>query len=98
MGLGISIRLGGSPDDTVASAALVKVVEKIGEPTSFNLEYALDIAEGDLPLLSEDKLGPGSEISILVPTSDSTYCLVKGPVYGQQIHLVQGGSGSVLEV
>jgi len=58
----------------------------------------LDIAEGDLPLLAEPKLGPGSEISILVPTEDETHCLVKGPVYGQEIHFEQGGAKSSLSV
>jgi phage protein D len=98
MGLGIAICLNDSPDDTVASAASVEVFEQIGQATSFKLEYNIDIDSGDFPLLKEPKLGPGSMISVIVPTTDQTYCLVKGPVYGQQIHLAQGGSGSTLEV
>ena len=72
MGLGIAIRLNGAPDETVASAATVEVTERVGEPTSYRLEYAFDIADGDFPLLKEGKLGPGSELSILVPAADAT--------------------------
>lgn len=98
MGLGISIRVDGAPDETVASAAFVEVVERAGQPTQYRIEYGLDIGDGDFPLLKESKLGPGSELQVLVPTPDVTECLVKGPVYGQEIHFVQGGSGSSLVV
>lgn len=98
MGLGISIRVNGAPDETAAAAASVEVMEKIGQPTYCRLEYSFDIADGDFPLLKENKLGPGSDISVLAPTSDTTHCLVKGPVYGQHIHFEQGGSGSSLVV
>ena len=98
MGLGISIRLDGAPDELVASASSVEIVERVGQPTQYRLEYSLDIADGDFPLLKESKLGPGSELQVLVPTTDTTECLVKGPVYGQEIHFEQGGSGSSLVV
>jgi hypothetical protein len=98
MGLGISIRANGSPDGTVASANSVEVVERVGQPTQYRLEYSLDIAEGDFPLLKEPKLGPGAELEVLVPTNDTTECLVKGPVCGQEIRFQQGGAGSVLVV
>ena len=98
MGLGVSIRLNGMPDDVVSGAAFVEIAERVGQPTYYQLEYTIDIAEGDIPFLSESKLGPGSELSVLEPTADATVCLVKGPVYGQQIHLVHGGSGSTLTV
>jgi hypothetical protein len=54
--------------------------------------------DGNFPLLKDARLGPGSELSILVPTTTSTHCLVSGPVIGQEIHFVQGGSGSSLIV
>lgn len=98
MGLGISIKVGGAPDETVASAASVEVVERVGQPTQYRIEYSLDNADGDFPLLKESKLGPGSELQVLAPTADVTECLVKGPVYGQEIHFEQGGSGSSLVV
>src|SRR2546426_11340903 len=98
MGLGISIRIGGAPDETAASACTVEVTERVGQPAQYRLEYSLDSADGDFPLLKESKLGGGSELQVLVPTADTTECLVKGPVYGQEIHFVQGGSGSSLIV
>ena len=96
MGLGISIRVGGAPDETVASAAYVEVVERVGQPTQYRLGYSLDTVDGDFPLLKESKLGQGSDLQVLVPAEDATECLVKGPVYGQEIHFEQGGSGSSL--
>jgi len=98
MGLGISIRVNGAPDQTVASAASVEVIERIGQPTQYRLDYRFDINTGDFPLLKDKKLGPGSEISVLVPNQGTTECLVKGPVYSQQINFVQGGAGSSLAV
>ena len=98
MGLGVSIRVDGAPNETVATAASVEVVERLGQPTSYRLMYNLDISDNDFPLLNTGDLGPGSEISILVPTNDSTHCLVKGPAYGQEINFAQGGSGSTLVI
>ena len=98
MGLGISIRVDGAPDETAAAAAFVEVTERVGQPTYYRLVYSLDIADGDFPLLKESRLGPGSEISVLVPTAEATACLVKGPVYGQHIKFEQGGAGSSLVV
>ena len=99
MGLGVAIRVNGAPNETAASAAFVEVSECVGEATHYRLEYSFDIADGDFPLLKDTVLGPGSEISVLVPTNDSpTACLVKGPVYGQQIQFKHGGSGSTLSV
>jgi phage protein D len=95
---GVSIRVNGAPDDLVASAVSVEVTERIGQPTYYRLIYSLDVTDGDFPLLKESKFGPGSELSVLVPTPDATHCLVKGPVYGQQITFEQGGAGSVLTV
>jgi phage protein D len=98
MGLGVAIRVAGAPDELVDSAAYVEVVERVGQPTQYRLEYSLDTADGDFPLLKESKLGPGSELQVIVPAADVTECLVKGPVYGQEIHFEQGGSGSSLVV
>ncbi len=98
MGLGISIRVDGAPDETAAAALSVDISECVGQPTYYRLNYGLDTEEKDFLLLKEGKLGPGSDLSVLVPTPDATECLVKGPVYGQQIHFEQGGSGSSLTV
>lgn len=98
MGLGIAIRVDNAPDELVTGAGLVEVMESVGKPTTYRLEYNLDSAEGDFVLLKESKLGPGSELSVIAPSAGATECLVKGPVYGQQIHFEQGGSGSSLVV
>ncbi len=98
MGLGVSIRVNGAPDETAASAALIEVTEQVGRPTTYRLEYSLDIASGDFPLLKESRLGPGSELSVLVPAAGSTECIVKGPVCGQEIRFAHGGAGSSLVV
>jgi len=98
VGLGIAIRVNGAPDQTAGSAAFVEVIECVGEPTQYRLEYSFDIADGDFPLLKDASIGAGSEVSVLVPTDDATACLVKGPVYGQQIQFKHGGSGSTLSV
>ncbi len=98
MGLGISIAVDGTPQAELAEAALVEVEEKMGQATVFRLHYAADISEGDLPLLVDDRLAAGSEISVLVPTDGGQQCLVKGPVTGQRIHLQHGGAGSTLVV
>lgn len=84
------------PDETVAAATSVEVTEAVGQPTYYRLEYLLDTAEADFPLLKEAKLAMGSEISVLAPTTEATECLVKGPVYGQEIRFEQGGLGTLV--
>jgi phage protein D len=98
MATGFSIRFRGQPDSSLGNAAFVEVYECVGAPTSFRIRYALDITEGDLPLLKEPRLSAEAEIAVFVPTPDGLVCLVKGTVRGQQIHLEHGGEGSTLDV
>ena len=98
MGLAIAIALDGQPDEELAQATRVEVSEQAGQATSYRHRYNADISGGDLPLLVDSRLDPGSELSILVPVAGTTHCLVKGPVCGQQLHLQHGGAGSWLEV
>ena len=98
MAEGFSIQFNGSLNANLGNPVGVEVHECVGEPTSFRLNYVIDVQEGDLPLLKENDLSAGSEITILVPTNDGVTALVKGPVRGQQIHLKHGGEGSVLDV
>lgn len=93
-----TIRVAGSTDATAGSANSIQVVERIGQSTQFRIEYSLDIAEGDFPLLKDGRLGPGTEMELLVSTGEQTECLVKGPIYGQEIHFEHGGGGSSLIV
>lgn len=98
MGLGVAIALDGTPDPELAAASRIEVDERLGRATVYRLRYAVDVAGGDLPLLSDGRLGPGAELSVLVPAAGGTECLVKGPVVGQRIHLAHGGAGSHVTV
>jgi hypothetical protein len=92
-----AVKVNGSANKELAAAAQIEVYERLGEPTTFRLRYDVDIADGDIPLLGDGRLGPGSGIQILAVLDGQTDCLVKGPVHGQQIHVRHGGAGSWLE-
>src|SRR5262245_2059256 len=94
MPAGVAVRINDAPDELATSAISVEVTESLGQPTYYRLEYALDSVDGDFPFLTEQKFGPGSDLSIVVGSD----CLVKGPVYGQHIRFEHGGSGSTLVV
>jgi hypothetical protein len=96
--MGIFILVDGQPDPEFPEPDSLEVHERMGEATSYRLRYKLGISEGDLPLLIDDRLESGTALSILVSTAAGPVCLVKGPVYGQQIYLQHGGAGSTLEV
>ncbi len=98
MAEGFSIQFDGSPDETLGAAATAEVIESLGGATTFSLRYAIDISEGDLPLLKESRLSAGTEIGIFVPVEEGVVCLAKGPVRGQRIHFELGGAGSTLDV
>ena len=98
MGAGFSILFDNAPDPGLGAPASVEVHECIGNPATFRLTYAVDISEGDLPLLADARLSPGKIISVFSQTAAGLPCLVKGPVTSQQIRLIHGGAGSVLEV
>lgn len=98
MAQGFSIQFNGSVNAKLGNPAGVEVYECVGEPASFRLNYAIDVLDGDLPLLKDQALSAGSDITVLVPVSEGFTALVKGPVRGQHIHLTHGGEGSVLDV
>lgn len=98
MGLAFAIAVDGKADEELAQASTVEVYERMGETSTYKIRYDVDIREGDLPLLSDSRVDAGSALSILTIIDDSTHCLVKGPVHGQQIRLEHGGDGSWLEV
>jgi hypothetical protein len=97
-GIGIAIAVGGAPDEQLAQASVVEVREKAGEPTTYRIRYSVDVRDGDLPWLIDERFDPDCELSVLVPVEEETHCLVKGPVHGHSVHLQHGGSGSWLEV
>lgn len=98
MGLGIAIAVDGVADDALASATQVEVYERMGEAVKYRIQYTLENIEGDFPQLAESKLGPGSQLSIVVPVDGIPQYLVTGPVMKQQIHFEHGSGGSVFEV
>jgi hypothetical protein len=98
MGLGITIQVNGSADPQLAEANRVEVSERFGDTTLFTISYPEDITNGDMALIKDSRLDPGSILTILAGKDDNPDCLVKGPVYSQQIHLEHGGEGSTVEV
>lgn len=94
----LAILVGDTADAQLAQASVVEVLERMGEPTTFRMRYEVDIAAGDLPMLTDGRLNPGSVIQILSLKDNVADCLVKGPVHGQQIRLLHGGTGSYVDV
>ncbi|WP_266182081.1 phage late control D family protein [Dyella humicola] len=94
----LAVLVGGSADAQLAQASVVEVLERMGEPTTFRMRYEVDITAGDLPMLTDGRLDPGSVIQILSLQDNVADCLVKGPVHGQQIRLLHGGTGSYVDV
>ncbi len=98
MGLGIAITVDGVQDPELENASGVEVHERMGEATTYMIRYPVDISEGDMTLLGDGRIDAGSKLSVLVPIEETTHCLVKGPVYSQNIHLQHGGEGSSVVV
>ncbi|GAB6192459.1 hypothetical protein [Desulfocastanea catecholica] len=93
-----NILINGLPDRTLTQPNAVEVVEAVGEWTVFRLEYNLTLDNEDMPLLTEERLGPDSAIAIQVRDGDAFAVLVNGPVTQQKIQLYTGGEGSSLQV
>jgi hypothetical protein len=98
MGLAIAILVGTTAVPDLANADRVEVQERIGEPTTYRLRYALAEADEDFPLLTDGRLDVGGELTIAVPAPDDPNVLVKGQVYGQRVHFRHGVAGSYVEV
>ncbi len=95
-GYGYAVTVDGQSNEILGNAQSIEVDQQLGEPVSYRIKLGVDIDAGDLPLLVNSDWDPGSELSVLVYTPQQTYCLVKGPVHAQEIHLVNGGAGSLL--
>jgi hypothetical protein len=98
VGLGATLAVRGRRDSELTEGATVAVTERMGTATSFRVRLELDVVDADIPLLTDGRVDPGSELSVLVPAGGRTACLVKGPVRGQQILLREGVAGSYVEV
>lgn len=98
MGLAVVIKADGSAAGDLAQASRIEVYERMGETTWYSIRYAEDISGGDLVRQLDSRLQPGVELAILADTGNELSCLVKGPVFSQQIHFQHGGQGSWVEV
>lgn len=94
----VTIRCNGQAELNLADAALVEVHERMGATTTFRIDYDLQVRDGDIPLLTEACLDPGSKLAIITTVNGQDECLVRGPVHSQDIHLKHGGGGSTLSV
>lgn len=97
-GVAITVDPNPTAEADLLAAELVEVYERMGETTTFAIRLAVSSVDADLSWLADTRLSPGSTLVVKVPTKDGEQCLVKGPVTGQQVHLVQGGSGSWVDV
>lgn len=98
MGLGVEIAINGIPQLDLTQVLQVEVYEHVGRPATYRLMYDVDILDGDFPLLVDSRLQPGSVVSISVPVGLSKECLIKGPVHGHHVQMIDGGAGSRLAV
>ena len=76
MALGVAIRVNSAPDQSAGAVESVEVIESIGQPTHYRLDYSFDIESGDFPLLTDAKFGPGSDLSVVVSSGATSECLV----------------------
>lgn len=98
MGLDIHIKLGTAVDDALSGAEWAEVCERMGEPTTYRIRYQVDNSEQELTELLDPKIGPGSELAVVVPVDGQEQVLCQGPVRGQRMRLVHGGTHSWVEV
>ena len=98
MGFGFQVEVTGVSQPGLPLPSMVEVHERLGEPTTFRVNYAVDIGDPDMTLVSNQHLGPGADVAVVVAVGQERHVLVKGPVHGQRIRLVHGGSGSWLDV
>lgn len=98
MAIGAAVLPNGLPDPAMPVPGEIEVIESVNQMTRYRLRYGFNIAEGDLPLLTEPLLGPESILSIVIPGDPLPSILVNGPVVRQDISIVQGGDGSTVDV
>lgn len=93
------ISVEGQPDEELGQTVRVEVEERIGEATRYRMKYQLAADAGDFPLLADDRVGPGTAMSVTVPSDGPMgTCLVRGPVTGHRLELRHGTGGSWVEV
>ncbi|HEY9025452.1 MAG TPA: hypothetical protein VIP05_14210, partial [Burkholderiaceae bacterium] len=98
MAKGCEVLVNAASDATLAQPARVVVTECVGASTTYALYYDFHIEDGDYPLLTDERLGPESELAVRVVDGRGSAVLVGGPVTRQHISIVNGGDGSAVEV
>lgn len=101
MGLGAIINANGTQATDLMEPGVIESIEiheRLGETTYYNLHFRSDIRDGDLALLTDGRIGPGADLAILVMNDQTLECLVKGPVFSQEITLRNGGDGTTVMV
>lgn len=99
MGLDVLICVDDIPNDNLTQkVSSVEVCEKMDQNTTFKLNFAVDVCDGDIAMSLESDTAPDKIISVLAKVNDSLVCLVKGPVTSQQSLLNHGGAGSSLHI
>lgn len=96
--VGVSITVNNVPDPELTAMARIEVRETCGEPIRYQLNFAVDIEAGDLPLLTDSRFAAETILGVFVVTPDGTRCLVNGPVHAHNVNVKHGGSGSSLVV
>ena len=99
MGLDILIAVDDIPNDNLTqNVSSVEVYEKMDLNTTYKLNFAVDICDGDIAQSIETDTASDKILTVLAKVNDSLVCLVKGPVTMQQSHLNHGGAGSSVHV
>ncbi|MDT8999145.1 hypothetical protein RQP53_07680 [Paucibacter sp. APW11] len=95
---GCEILINGASDAGLDTPTLVRVTEEAGAASSYSLFFDLRIADGTVPLLEDERLGPDADLAVRVRAGGGQAVLVRGPVTAQGISLKPGAADSVLEV
>jgi len=98
MGVGVTIEVNGQLSNDLASPAVVEVMEMADGIAHFSIAYSVSVEGNTIPILQDTRLDPGSIVGLYVTTDQGRECLIKGPVSSQNIKLIKGGDGSVVEI
>jgi phage protein D len=92
----------GTPDnDLTQQATLIEVNQSFDAPSTFRIQFAVDICQGQPTLTDDPRITPSASdptIAAVVTIDTVPICLVNGIVTNQQVRQVQGGPGSFIEI
>lgn len=100
MAFEVIILADGQPaEDLTELATSVQVDQSLDDATRYTVRFEVDLDEcGEYPMLLDERLQPGAELTIIVKDCSRATCLVVGPVDRAKIHIETGGGGSWVEV